>query len=114
MWLRLSTLHASLPHSVVVVESFRHVRLFVTPWTVAHQASLSMGFPRQEHWSGLPFPSSGDLTDPGIEPASPALAGRLFTAEPLGKPYRDLSHSNLCDNVGPSMVLLSAFYGWIN
>ena len=44
-----------------------------TPWTAAHQAPLSMGFPRQEHWSGLPFPSLGDLPDPKIEPASPAL-----------------------------------------
>jgi len=46
---------------------------FVTPWTVAHQAPLSMGFPRQEYWSGLPFPTPGDLLDPGIKPASPVL-----------------------------------------
>ena len=58
----------------------------VTPWTVAHQVSLSMEFPRQEYWSGLPFPSTGDLPDPGIEPASPALAGGFFTTESLGKP----------------------------
>ena len=49
------------------------VRLFTTPQTVAHQAPLSMGFPRQENWSGLPSPSPGDLPDPGIEPGSPAL-----------------------------------------
>ena len=55
----------------------------MTPWTVAHQAPLSMGFSRQEYWNGLPFPSPGDLPDPGIEPESPALAGRFFTAEPL-------------------------------
>ena len=60
---------------------------FATPWTVAHQAFLSMGFPRQEYWSGLPFPSPGDLPYPGIEPTSPALAGRFFTTIPLGKPY---------------------------
>ena len=54
-------------------------RLFVTPWTVAHQALLSMGFSRQEDWSGLPFPSLGDLLDPGIEPMSPALADGFFT-----------------------------------
>ena len=53
-----------------------------TPWTVAHQAPLSMGFLRQEYWSGLPFPSSGDLPNPGIEPISPALAGTFFTTEP--------------------------------
>ena len=50
---------------------FSCVQLFVTLWTVAHQASLSMGFPRQEYWSGLPFPSLGDLPNPGIEPTSP-------------------------------------------
>ena len=55
------------------VKSLSHVRLFATPWTVAYQASLSMGFSRQEYWSGLPFPSLGDLPDPGIEPRSPAL-----------------------------------------
>ena len=54
------------------------VRLLVTPWTVARQAPPSMKFPRQESWSGLPFPSPGDLPDPGSEPASPALAGRLY------------------------------------
>jgi len=59
---------------------------FVTPWAIAFQAPLSMGFPRQEYWSGLPFPSPGDLLDPGIKPASPALAGRVFTAEPPRKP----------------------------
>ena len=52
---------------------------FATPWTVARQAPLSMGFPRQEYWSGLPFPSLGDLPDPGMEPMSPALAGGFFT-----------------------------------
>ena len=53
-----------------------HVRLFVTPWTVACQAPLCMGFPRQECWSGLPFFSPGDLSSPGIELTSPALAGK--------------------------------------
>ena len=60
----------------------RFSRVCVTPWTVAHQAPLSMGFSRQEYWSGLPCPPSEDLPDPGIEPASlqsPALAGRFFT-----------------------------------
>ena len=57
---------------------------FVTPWTVACQAPLSMGFPRQECWSELPFPSPGDTPYPGTEPASPALAGKFFIAEPPG------------------------------
>ena len=51
----------------------------VTSWAVTHQASLFMEFSRQEYWSGLPFPSPGDLPNPGIKPGSPALAGRLFT-----------------------------------
>ena len=55
------------------VKVFSHVQLFVTPWTVAYQAPPSMGFSRQEYWSGLPFPSLGDLHNPGIEPGSPAL-----------------------------------------
>ena len=57
----------------VKVKSLSRVQLFATPWTVAYQAPLSMGFSRQEYWSGLPFPSPGDLPDPGIEPGSPAL-----------------------------------------
>ena len=64
----------------VKVKSLSHVRLFVTPWTVAHQAPPSMGFSRQEYWSGLPFASPGDLSDPGVEPRSPALeADSLLT-----------------------------------
>ena len=62
-----------------------HVRLFATLWTVALQASLSMGFPGQESWRRLPFPSLGDLPDPGIELASAALAGGFFTSEQPGK-----------------------------
>ena len=61
---------------------FSHVQLFTILWTVGHQAPLSMGFSRQEYWSGLPFPPPEDLPNPGIEPASPAtpaLAGRFFT-----------------------------------
>ena len=58
---------------------------FGTPWTVAHQAPLSAGFPRQEYWSGLPFPSPGNLPYPGIESTSPALAGGFFTPELHGK-----------------------------
>ena len=57
----------------------------MTPWTVAHQAPLSMGFPRQEYWSGLPFPSPGDLPNPGIEPAFPALQVDSLPTEPPGK-----------------------------
>ena len=66
-----------------------HIQLFATLWTVAHQAPLSMGFPRQADWSGLLFPSRRDLPNPGTEPASPAspaLAAGFFTTSPPGKP----------------------------
>ena len=61
------------------------VRLFVTPWTVAHQAPPSMELSRQEYWNGLPFPSPGDLLDPGIKPGSPALQADDLPSEPPGK-----------------------------
>ena len=67
--------------------SSRHIRLFATLWTVARQVPLSIGFIRQEYWSGLPFPPPGDLPFSGIEPESPMspeLAGRFFTTEPPG------------------------------
>ena len=80
----------SWPKVKVKVKSLSCVRLFATPWTVAYQASPSMGFSRQEYWSGLPFPSPGDLPDPGIEPRSPALEADALTSEPPGKPPHDL------------------------
>ena len=61
-----------------------------TPWAAARQAPLSMGFSRQEYWYGLPFPSPGNVPDQGIKPVSPALAGRVFTPEPPGKPRHHL------------------------
>ena len=64
-----------------------HVRLFATPWTVANQASLSMGFSRQEYWSGLLFPFPGDLPNPGIEPRSPTMRADALPSEPPGKPH---------------------------
>ena len=70
------------------VKSLIRVRLFATPWTVAHQAPPSMGFSRQEYWSGLPFLSPGDLPNPGIEPRSPALQADVLTSEPPGKPNK--------------------------
>ena len=61
---------------------------FVTLWTAAHQAQPSMEFPRQEYWNGLPFPSPGDLPNPGIEPVSPVLADGFFTTESLGSLHK--------------------------
>ena len=63
-----------------------------TPWTVAHQAPLSMGFSRPEYWSGLPFLTPADLPNPGTELPSPALAGGFFTTEPPGKPVCTYAH----------------------
>ena len=71
------------------VKSLSRVQLFATPWTVAYQAPPSMGFFRQEYWSGLPFPSPGDLPNPGIEPGFPALEANALTSEPSGKPRLD-------------------------
>ena len=68
----------------VKVKSLSRVRLFATPWTVAYQAPPSMGFSRQECWSGLPFPSPGDRPDPGITPWSPALQADALPSEPPG------------------------------
>ena len=67
------------------MKSLSCVQLFATLWTVAHQAPLSMGFSRQEYWSGLPFPSPRDLPKPGIEPGSPALQADSLSSEPPGK-----------------------------
>ena len=89
----------------VKVKSLSRVWLFATPWTVAYQAPLSMGFSRQgyrqEYWSGLPFPSPGDLPNPGIEPRSPALPADALPPEPPGKTQE------LTDN--PEWVISSSF-----
>ena len=69
------------------MKSLSRVQLFVTLWTVALQAPPFMGFSKQEYWSGLLFPSPGDLPDPGIEPRSPALQADTLTSEPPGKPF---------------------------
>ena len=81
-----------------------YVQLFATPRAIAHQVRLSMGFSRQEYWSGLPFPSLGDIPNSGIKfvsLASPASAGKFFTTEPPGKPV-DLSVAYFCFTVYPS------------
>ena len=69
---------------VVVVQLQVMSKSFLTPWTVTRQPPLSMGFPRQEYWNGWLFPSPGALSDPGIKPISPAMAGGFFTTEPSG------------------------------
>ena len=81
-------------------QSLNHVQFFAIPWTVVPLAPLSMGFSRQEYWSGLPFPSPGDLPNPGSEPkhrfciVSPALAGGFFITEPSGKPYKQITNNS--------------------
>ena len=79
------------------MKSLSCVPLFATPWTVAYQAPPSMGFSRQQYWSGLPFPSPGDLPNPGIEPRSPAFQADALTSEPPGKPI--LGYSWLINSV---------------
>ena len=78
-------------------QSLSHVRFSVTPWTAACQAPLSMGFSRQEYWSGLSFPPPGDLPNPEIKPTSAALAGGFLTTEPPGKShmYPSANHSHI-------------------
>ena len=71
--------------TMYVLSHFSHIQLFATLWTVALQAPLSMRFSRQEYWNGLPFPSPGDLPDPGIKPRSPTLEADALTSEPPGK-----------------------------
>ena len=80
-------LHICMYQSVVVaVYLLSHVRFFATPWTVAHQISLSMGFPRQEYCSGLPFPFPADFSEPGIKPAYPAWQADSLPLSHLGSP----------------------------
>ena len=74
------------PLRACVLSHFSCVQFFPAPWTVAHQAPMSMGFSRQEYWSGLPFLSPEDLPNPGIEPRSPSLQADSLTSEPPGKP----------------------------
>ena len=80
--------HQQPSENVDCTSSLSHVQLFVTPWTVARQAPLSMESSRQEYWSGLPFPSPGDLPDPGIEPVSRALQVDALPLSHLGSPIR--------------------------
>ena len=76
--------------SKMEVKSLSRVQLFTTLWTVTHQAPPSMGFSRQEYWSGLPFPSPGDIPDPGMEPRCPALQADALTSELSGKPKMEV------------------------
>ena len=82
--------------------------LFETPWTVAHQSPPSMGFSRQEYWSGLPFPSPGDLPDPRIEPRSPELQADALTSEPPGKPgyYKIMGITPVLYNISLLLIFL--------
>ena len=87
------------------MKSLSRVRLFGTPWTVAYQAPLSLGFSRQEYWSGLPFSSPGDLPNPGIEPRSPVLQADALPSEPPGKHINSKPQGNSLRK-----IRLSLFY----
>ena len=80
--------------TVFCTQLLSNVQLCATPWTVAQQAPLSMEFFRQESWSGLPFPSPGDLPHPGMEPRSPALQADSLPPEPPGKPFSTMKPGN--------------------
>ena len=91
----------------VKVKLLSRVRLFVTPWTVAYQAPQSKEFSRQEYWSGLPFPSPGDLPNPGIEPGSPVLQADSLPTELQGKPLLLFFNSYIFIH----LIVLSLIYG---
>ena len=100
--------------SVFVLSHFSCVRLCVTLWTVAHQAPLSMGFSRQEYWSGLSFPPPGDIPDPGFEPASfisPALGGRFFTTSTT---WEAQYNPRTCTNNHHTDTHTNAHHVWLN
>ena len=103
----------SLPASRWRVKSLSRVWLFATPWTVAYQASPSMGFSRQEYWSGLPFPSPGDLPDPGIEPGSPALKADALSSEPPGKSQGLFKRVSSSHQVAKVLELQHQSFQWI-
>ena len=91
---------------IYILSHFSHVRLFLTPWTVACQVPLSMGFSRQEYWNGLPFLPPGDLPDSGTKPRSPALQADSLLCEQPGKPVVEYSISCaqlsvMSDSLGP-------------
>ena len=86
---------------------------FAAPWTVAHQAPPSMGFSRQEYWSGLLFPSPGDLPGPGIEPRSPALQADALTDEPPRKPRVHISLvAQMVKNLPVMQKTQDGYLGW--
>ena len=103
---------------VCVLSHLSRVRLFVTPWTAAHQIPLFMGFLKQEYWSGLPFPSQGIFFDPGIERGSPILQADSLLSEPPGKPSLAQHNANKpsmawCDQQFLSSSCWTAVHEWM-
>ena len=90
----------------VCVKSLSRVRLFPTPWTVARHAPLSMGFSKQEYWSGLPFPSPGDLPNPGIKSGSSALQADALSSEPPRKP-EDQKYPDPLETTATTLLVVS-------
>ena len=114
--MRNGQMPSAVPHFLVNIKevkqgncsSFSHVRLFEIPGTVVRQVPLSMEFSRQEFWSELPFPSPGDLPNPGIEPGSPTLQADSLLSEPPGKPQVGKSNFKW-DGCDPAQTLLERF-----
>ena len=94
--------HQQPSENVGCTSSLSHVQLFATPRTVARQTPLSMGFSRQEYWSGLPCPPTRELPNPGIEPRSPVLQADSLPTEPMGKPPEKVGYSPLNPVTAPS------------
>ena len=99
----VSKIHTHTHTCVCVLSCFSCVQLFVTPWTVAHQAPLSLGFSKQEHWSGLSCPPPGDLPDPGTEPASLMSPALQVRSSPLVTPDKPYTHIPKCKHVYTEM-----------
>ena len=99
-------------YCVVCVQSLSRVWLLAAPWNVAHRVPLSVGFSRQEHWSGVPFPPPGHLPNPGIEPESPHCRWILYTTEPLRKPSFTVTIGIFLNSRKASKMFLS-FNCWL-
>ena len=102
-----TSMHSAIVANMILPIVLSHAQFFATPWITACQAPLSIKFSRQEYWSGLPFPSPGDLPNPGIKPMLPVLAGKFFTTKPPRKPIMGSESENeSCSVVSNSVTLV--------
>ena len=104
-WNKMSNFFFYIAYNIKIISSSVVSDSSVTPRTVAHQAPLSLGFPRQEYWSGLPFPSPGDLPDLGIEPSSPALQADSLSLKHQGSPQNGTHSFPKCSKSCPDIFV---------